>query len=67
MNLVFSYGAKQDMSLANAGFKFLGAGLDGAGSEVHVFQMINVEAVRDDATEAQIVAKAQLHVPHAVI
>ncbi|MDU8351153.1 hypothetical protein RYA05_04490 [Pseudomonas syringae pv. actinidiae] len=67
MNLVFSYGAKQDVSLANAGFKFLGAGLDSVGSEVHVFQMMDADVVRDDAAEAQIRARAQLHVPHAVV
>lgn len=39
MNLVFSYGVEQDKEFEAKGYKFLGAGKDKAGVEVHVFEI----------------------------
>jgi len=36
-NLLFSYGVKDDENFASEGHRFLGAGLDSNGSEVHIF------------------------------
>jgi hypothetical protein len=37
MNLLFSYGAKEDHKFNDEGHAFLGAGTDANGGEVHVF------------------------------
>jgi hypothetical protein len=38
VELFFSYGAVEDNNLAENGFRFVGAGLDNNGSEVHIFR-----------------------------
>jgi hypothetical protein len=39
-NLVFSYTVKDDHELSGQGLKFLGAGQDELGVEVHVFEKV---------------------------
>ena len=46
-NLVFSYGVQDDNELDALGFKFLGAGQDELGVEVHVFQKLEVEKLAE--------------------
>ena len=43
VNLVFSYSSNDDLAAAGKGFKFLGAGIDSKGGEVHVFERTSVE------------------------
>lgn len=48
MNLAFSYNPQTDYELAEKGFKFLGAGNDDKGHEVHVFELMTIEALQSD-------------------
>lgn len=67
MNLVFSYSVNDDNKLAEAGFEFLGAAVDKHGSEVHVFQLLNLEDARkedgDDKLN-ELTNKASMLVEH---
>lgn len=69
MNIVFSYGADEDIRLDAAGFKFLGAGQDASGQEVHVFQLLSLaDASLPDGDEKleELTVKAQALVNHAI-
>jgi len=39
MNLLFSYTVQEDHTASLHGYKFLGAGYDDKGNEVHVFEL----------------------------
>lgn len=54
MNLVFSYSMAEDNKLAAAGFEFLGAAVDKNAKEVHVFQLLNLEAARAEDGDAKL-------------
>jgi len=43
MNLLFSYSVSEDYAAVNLGYKFLGAGFDKEGNEVHVFKLSDIQ------------------------
>lgn len=56
MNLFISYSMKDDTNATDRGYKFLGAGRDQNGNEVHVFEAMSLEDAKTQNFECDLVS-----------